>query len=155
VNRALLANLRSCSSTIFATACYVVIDVTTGRVQSANAGHPAPLLVRPAARLAERLNGQEAGHDPALGLMGETRYRTATHVLGARDRLLLFTDGIYEVESNTGQEFGYDRLQEVVQSRITAGNLQLLDELLVEVRSYSGSGEFSDDVCMVSVELAG
>lgn len=154
LNEDLVSNLQSCSSTIFATANYLVIDVRTGRVRSANAGHPVPLIIRPAARMVEQLDAEHRSHAPALGLMKDVTYATSTYALGLQDRLLLYTDGVCEVEAKDGQQFGVARLEEAVQRRLNIAPLPLLDELLMAARRFSATGEFTDDVCLLSVELA-
>ena len=153
INQALLENLKSVSSTVFATACCGVLDATTGRLRMANAGHPAPLLIRSATRQVERLAGAKSA--PALGILRDAVFTTLTTTLDVHDRLLLFTDGIYEVESAAGQEFGLDRLLATIQQRAAVTGGQLLDDLLTETRQYAATGEFTDDVCLVSVERVG
>jgi len=153
INQALLANLKSVSATVYATACYAVLDTATGCLQLANAGHPAPLVIRAATRQVERLTGLQSA--PALGILREAVFTTTTTTLAVQDRLLLFTDGIYEVEGATGQEFGLDRLLVAVRERTAVAGAQLLDDLLAETRQFSATGEFTDDVCLVSVERAG
>jgi serine phosphatase RsbU (regulator of sigma subunit) len=67
--------------------------------------------------------------------------------------LLLFTDGLYEVDSPGGGEFGQERLLRAVRQRAKLPAEQLLDELLAEVRHFGAMQEFEDDVCLVGVEL--
>ncbi len=152
INQALLANLKSVSATVFATACCGVLDVATGRLRLANAGHPASLVIRAAAGQVEQLTGVKPA--PALGILRDAIFTATTTTLDVRDRLLLFTDGIYEIESAAGQEFGMDRLLAAVRQRAAVSGAQLLDDLLAETRQYSATGEFTDDVCLVSVERA-
>ena len=152
INQALLANLKSVSSTVFATACYGVLDATTGQLRLANAGHPASLVIRAATGQVERLTGAQRA--PALGILRDAVFTTTNITLDVHDRLLLFTDGIYEVESAAGQEFGLDRLLAAVRRRAGVAGVQLLDDVLAETRQYSATGEFTDDVCLVSVERA-
>jgi len=151
----LLVNLKSVSSTVFATASYGVLDAATGRLQLANAGHPAPFVIRAATGQVERLTHAPGEHGPALGMLGEANYPTLTYTLEPRDQLFLFTDGIYEVEGPGGQEFGLDRLLAAVRHRAALRGVQLLDDVLLESRQYSATGEFTDDVCLVSAERAG
>jgi len=154
INQALLDNLKSVSSTVFATACYGVLDATNGRLRLANAGHPAPLVIRTATGKVERLAGTTKSA-PALGILRDAAFTTLTTTLDVHDRLLLFTDGIYEIESSAGQEFGLDRLLAAIQQRANVTGGQLLDDLLTETRQYAATGEFTDDVCLVSVERVG
>ena len=155
INQALLVNLKSVSSTVFATACYGVLDAATGRLQFANAGHPSPLVIRSATGQVERLASAPAEHGPALGMLSDANYPTQTYSLGLRDQLFLYTDGIYEVEGPGGQEFGLDRLLAAVRQRANLNGVQLLDDVLMESRRFSATGEFTDDVCLVSAERSG
>ncbi|MCG3150271.1 MAG: hypothetical protein PCFJNLEI_03752 [Verrucomicrobiae bacterium] len=155
INRALLANLQTCSATIFATACYLVVDVHTGRVRVANAGHPGPFIIRTTGQTVEQVNGTTIGRAPALGLTGDATFPTTTVALGVQDRLVLYTDGLYEVETKDGQEYGIERFAAALRRRINVSDMQLLDEVLAEARLFAATGEFTDDVCLLSVELTG
>jgi len=153
INHALLSNLKSVSATVFATACYGVLDATTGRLQLANAGHPAPLIIRAATGQVERLTGTKPS--PVLGLLRDATYTATTTTLAVNDRLLLFTDGIYEVTDAAGQEFGLDQLLAAVRKHTGSAGGKLLDDLMTDTRQHSATGEFTDDVCLLSVERAG
>lgn len=154
MNHALMTNLKTVSTTIFATAAYIVFDTATGEMRYANAGHPSPFILRRAAGTIERLDGQPAPHAPALGLVRDAVYPVSTQSLAVHDSVVLFTDGIYEVEGSDGQQFGLDKFQAAVGQRVASVGEPLLDELLAVTRRHSGSGEYSDDVCLVEVELA-
>ena len=151
VNQALQASLKTVSSTIFATACYGVLDVTSGRLRLANAGHPAPLLIRAGNWQVERLTGTRA---PALGLMGDATFPVTTAMLATHDRLLMFTDGMYEVDGPDGTQLGLDAFLTIVRQHASQPGTEMLDELLLACRRFAATGEFSDDVCLVSVERA-
>jgi sigma-B regulation protein RsbU (phosphoserine phosphatase) len=102
----------------------------------------------------ERLGGEALSHAPALGLMREAAYPVTSLPLVVGDALLLFTDGLYEVEGRDGKQFGFERLQEAVGRRIGLPAGQLLDELVAEARRHAASGEFGDDVCLLEIEFA-
>ncbi len=153
INTALMTNLKTVSATIFATACYIVADAATGQMRYANAGHPSPFLLRRTTGTVERLEDQALSHAPALGLIPDVIYPVAAHTLGVRDAVLLFTDGLYEVQSHDGKQFGFDELQEAVHRRVSLPGGELLEQLLVLTRRHA-AGEFTDDVCLVEVQLA-
>ena len=98
LNRALVDTLKHSSTTVFASAFYVVADLCSGELCYSNAGHPRPLRVTHTADSAESapLNGDRPG--PALGLIGNVKYQTCRCDLSPRDVILLFTDGLFEVE---------------------------------------------------------
>jgi serine phosphatase RsbU (regulator of sigma subunit) len=69
------------------------------------------------------------------------------------ERVLLFTDGIFEVENTEQEAFGEQRLVEVVDGLADKGIEELLDGVLERVRAFAGSGKFDDDVCLVGMEV--
>lgn len=152
INLGLIKNLKLATTTIFASAFYLVIDAATGEMLCANAGHPSPFWLRRDAGTVQLLPESDQARGPALGLMSETEYPTLRQRLGATDAVLLFTDGLYEVDDAEGNQFGLARLREEVQKRIRHKPGDLVNELVATVRKFSGSGEFSDDVCLVAVE---
>jgi sigma-B regulation protein RsbU (phosphoserine phosphatase) len=152
INLALFASLKSATTTTFASAFYLVIEATTGQMLSANAGHPSPLWLRRDAGTVQPLQESEHAHGPALGFMSEAEYHTSRQRLGPTDAVLLFTDGLYEVEGREGDQFGLSRVQEKVQNCLQRTGSALVNEVVAEIQKFSSSGEFSDDVCLVAVE---
>jgi sigma-B regulation protein RsbU (phosphoserine phosphatase) len=87
---------RSLPSGNVVTAFYGIVDITQRRMVYANAGHPRPLLVR--------ANGQIeplAATGAALGFPQLTPMREAYAVFGSGDGLVLFTDGVTDVECSS------------------------------------------------------
>ena len=70
-----------------------------------------------------------------------------------KDLFVFFTDGIYEVDNAHHKEYGQERLLRAVTQRSRLPGDQLFDELLQEVRGFSTSTEFEDDVCLVGMEI--
>ena len=153
VNRSLHAILRRTRDPFLATAFYLVADVSVGELRFANAGHPSPLFVDRTAGLVEPLKRRDPRHGPALGLFNKALYPTGRCPMAVQDLVLLFTDGLYEVDGVNHEEFGQDRLIQAVRARLKRPTGQLLDELLDEIQRFSGQQDFEDDVCIVSVEL--
>jgi serine phosphatase RsbU (regulator of sigma subunit) len=69
------------------------------------------------------------------------------------DRLLVFTDGAYEVEGAGGQFYGQQRLRETLLAGAKKPADQLLDEILVDLRRFSINGELSDDACLLALDF--
>jgi sigma-B regulation protein RsbU (phosphoserine phosphatase) len=97
------------------------------------------------------------GPGPALGLLPDFAYDTARRPCAAGDAVLLFTDGLYEAEDATGEQFGQKRLAAAVTARLGQPTARLLDGLLADVRATRppGAGPLPDDVCLVAAERAG
>ncbi|MGW6540258.1 PP2C family protein-serine/threonine phosphatase [Streptomyces sp. NPDC055051] len=96
------------------------LDTTTGRLRWINCGHPAPLLIRDRRIVTGALD--RAPHPP-LGLTGYGIAAPPVHSfqLQPGDRLLLFTDGVIDARSATGELFGEERLADIVVRALTEG----------------------------------
>jgi len=147
--------LKSTGSPMLTTAFYLVADRTTGVMRFANAGHPKPLLVRRSAGSVEPLVNVSGQSQPALGLFDDPPYQTTEVVLAPGDFVMLFTDGLYEVQGLNEELYSQERMMMDVQGLLSKPNKALFDELLEAIRAFSVSHEFDDDVCIVGIELAG
>jgi serine phosphatase RsbU (regulator of sigma subunit) len=152
INRSLRAILRRTREPFLATAFYTVADAAAGELRFANAGHPSPLRLASSSRLVEPLKLYDPRHGPALGLFERSDYFTCRCPLESNDRVILFTDGIYEATNGAGDEFGQDRLRRAVERRMDLPAERLFDELLGEVQQFTGDQAFEDDVCLVGIE---
>jgi sigma-B regulation protein RsbU (phosphoserine phosphatase) len=153
INRSLHAILRRTREPFLATACYVVLDVATGELRFANAGHPSPLRVARGSQEVQALKACDPRHGPALGLFEESVYPVGICPLAVNDLLILFTDGLYEAIGPDGQEYGMERLLKAIRERAQLPVEKLFDGLLEEIQSFSGVSEFEDDVCLVGAEV--
>lgn len=139
---------------MFATAFYLVADVRTGQMMYANAGHPSPLRVSRRREEVEAIPFESGARGPALGLIETAEYRTCSMSLDARDLVILFTDGLCEIERPDRETFGEERLRQAVESRLHAEPVDLFEQVVEEARNFSEGVGFTDDVCIVGIELA-
>jgi sigma-B regulation protein RsbU (phosphoserine phosphatase) len=152
VNHSLHTILRRTDHPMMSTAFYMMIDCGSSEFQFANAGHPSPLRARKDGSVAA-LRAVDRRHGPALGLFGESVYPTCRCPVEPGDRILIFTDGLYEAEGPNEEEYGLDRLIDAVKQRAHLPIPQLFDELLREIQHFTGTTEFQDDVCLLGLEL--
>lgn len=155
LNRGLQGMLERAGDLVFVTAVYLVIDVSRGELKFANAGHPSPLLLRKAGGV-ESLGVGAFGSGPALGMMPDEVYESATVALKPGDRVFVYTDGLYEAADSSGEEYGPERLQEAIGARANLATPLLLDSVLSAVREFGASATatgFADDICVLGVEF--
>src|SRR5438552_13343737 len=114
MNQALLAILRRTRTPMFASAFYVYVDVETGELRFGNAGHPKPLLLRKATRTVDVLAPSDCHIGSALGVFDQVHYEACSVQASQGDTILLFTDGLFEVEGPGGEYFDQRRLVEAV-----------------------------------------
>lgn len=153
MNASLLSILRRTGNPLFASAFYLVVDVQAGLLQYANAGHPLPLHVHRPTHSVTALAGSGGRPGPALGVFDDSRYATYTAPVAEGDVVMLFTDGLYEVEGARGQYFDQERIVAGIERRAHLPTEQIFEQTLDEVRKFSATGGFIDDVCMVAVEV--
>jgi sigma-B regulation protein RsbU (phosphoserine phosphatase) len=152
LNLQLRAILERVDEPFIATAFYMTADTATKETQFANAGHPAPMRVRRNERMVERISPESGKSGPGLGLFDEINYSTSRSTFEPNDCILLFTDGIYEVESPEGEQFGMDAVIASIRSHAELPAEKLFNALLADACSFSKKPDFDDDVCIVAVE---
>lgn len=132
---------------LFATCCYVALDLLSGRADLVVAGHPPPLVRRSDGRVLE----MAAPVGPPLGVAPEEEYRSAQVHLSLGDILVLFTDGLVE-DSRRPLEVGMSEVMTRLQ-RADSDDLGGLADALVA--DATASGNRSDDIAVLVVRHDG
>ena len=154
LNFDLCSILKNTGSPMLTTGFYAVADCETSKMRYANAGHPKPLLVRRSLGQVEPL-ANIGRSQPALGLFDDPPYQTSEITLNRGDFLMLFTDGLYEVQGQNEELYSQERLMLDVKSFLNHPPGILFDELLNVIRAFAVNGEFDDDVCLVGMDYVG
>ena len=137
----------STESNRFATLFLALYDDRARTLRYANAGHNAPMLVR-ADGSVERLT---AG-GTMVGAFDWMNFEEAQTTLGAGEVLVIFSDGISEAQNNLGEEYGEERLAQLVLAYKSASAEKLLEVIFDEVDNWSGVEERGDDQTLVIVK---
>jgi sigma-B regulation protein RsbU (phosphoserine phosphatase) len=153
LNRNLSRILRQTGSLIFVTAAYAVIDLGSRRLRYAQAGHPTPLRWDASARALRKVACRDELAGPALGLIDTFRFTTVEEDFGVGDRLVLFTDGVFEAANPGGEEFGAERLGREIERGVALPLNDSVQTLLNEVGKFCAGAPFADDVCVIAAEL--
>jgi sigma-B regulation protein RsbU (phosphoserine phosphatase) len=151
LNRDLTRILLKTGDFIFVTAAYAVVPFNGGKLRYARAGHPAPLCWESANGKVHPLDGSGG---PALGFVDQFKYDGAEHEFRPGDRLVLFTDGIFEAMNPAGDEFGTKRLAASLADLADRPLADALDSVVSSVSAFSAGAPFADDLCLVAVEMA-
>ena len=145
------ANEKLCEnneSGMFVTVWMGILDLTTGNVQFANAGHNPPLL--------KRANGDfeylktRAGF--VLAGMEGVRYRAGEITLNPGDRLFLYTDGVPEATNTDNKLYGEDRLLEFMNRNTSVEATKLLPALKENIDKFVGEAPQFDDITMLMLD---
>ena len=145
------ANEKLCEnneSGMFVTAWMGILDLTTGNVKFANAGHNPPLL--------KRANGSfeylktRAGF--VLAGMEGIRYRAGEITLNPGDRIFLYTDGVPEATNTENKLYGEDRLLTFMNQNSNVKATELLPALKANIDEFVGEAPQFDDITMLMLD---
>ncbi len=145
------ANEKLCEnneSGMFVTAWMGILDLKTGNVQFANAGHNPPLL--------KRANGEfeylktKAGF--VLAGMEGVRYRAGEITINPGDRLFLYTDGVPEATNSENKLYGEDRLLTFMNQNSNIEATKLLPALKNNIDKFVGEAPQFDDITMLMLD---
>ena len=142
------ANEKLCEnneSGMFVTAWMGILDLTTGKMQFANAGHNPPVIKRAGGEF-EYLRTR-AGF--VLAGMEGVRYRAAEMTLGPGDRLFLYTDGVPEATNTDNKLYGEDRLLAFMNKNVATDAVALLPALKADIDEFVGEAPQFDDITML------
>ena len=142
------ANEKLCEnneSGMFVTAWMGILDLITGNVQFANAGHNPPLLKRADGSF-EYLKTR-AGF--VLAGMEGVRYRVGELTLSPGDRLFLYTDGVPEATNVDNKLYGEDRLLSFMNQSASTEATKLLPALKANIDEFVGEAPQFDDITML------
>jgi sigma-B regulation protein RsbU (phosphoserine phosphatase) len=73
--------------------------------------------------------------------------------VAAGDLMLVFTDGLFEVENAQAEPFRIGRLRESIQRHSGLPLAQLMRDVFNEIESFAEGQAFADDVCFVGIEI--
>ena len=136
---------------MFITAWIGIIDLETGRMQCASAGHEYPVLMR----AGEDYAVLKDRHGLALAVMEGMHYKDYEIEFRPGDRLFVYTDGVPEAINEAEEQYGTQRLVDV----LNATKARRLDEVLPEIRKsisdFEGGAKQFDDITMLGFAYYG
>ncbi len=145
--------IRDSSEIIFVSAFYLIVDTQTSTASYGSAGHPSPFVANRQGKEVVPLISNLRGN-PALGLFPDSVYSKWNRPVHAGDIFLLFTDGVHEAYNLEGEEFGAERIREVIRTQLRRNGNQLSREVVQAVDRFIAPAMPADDICLVSVEVS-
>jgi serine phosphatase RsbU (regulator of sigma subunit) len=137
----------------FISAIYFVINSQTKKIRYARAGH-CPVLYFCAGK-EKAIYFKDKGI--ALGMVRNKSYKNFIQAnefeYKADDVMVLYTDGITEAKDAKGEEFGYERLEQVVSEVRSLGPKEIQDHLIKKLYEFTGTENINDDYTTMIVKF--
>jgi serine phosphatase RsbU (regulator of sigma subunit) len=120
-----------------------------GRLTYCNAGHNPPLVVG-----SSGVRRLEVGGQP-VGMFEDVIFDEETLPLETGDWVVIFTDGVSEALSVSGEEFGEDRILDVVRANLDVEPRAMLDALVARVKEFTHGAPQNDDLTALVLRYQG
>ena len=135
------------SDSHFITMSFGILNLKDNRMTFVSCGHPPALLIHKDGRTEElKING------PALGIYTSVNYNNESMHLTEGDILVMYTDGVMELENLHGENFGIDRLREVILKNKENAAKDLIRQVIRETKKFSGFETYLDDFTLVIIK---
>ena len=136
---------------MFLTVWIGILDIRTGKLTAANAGHEYPMVKSPDGEY-EILKDR---HGFVIGGLDESVYTEYELQLMPGSRLFVYTDGLPEATDREGKMFGLDRALEVLNEEPSADPEKVIKNMNAAVDGFVKDAEQFDDLTMLSFEYKG
>ena len=132
---------------MFVTVWIGILNLNTGRMDCANAGHEYPVVMRSDTGY-ELLKDK---HGLVLAAMTDIPVRSYEIQLNPGDRLFVYTDGVPEAINEKEEAYGTDRLISRLNRQKNSTQQKTLEDVLQDIRNFAGNAEQFDDITMLGL----
>ncbi|WP_169332825.1 PP2C family protein-serine/threonine phosphatase [Effusibacillus pohliae] len=123
-----------------------MFDTNSAEFLYTSAGHPSPILMRKNRDFPERLEGKGT----VIGILRNREYKDYSILLSKGDLIVGCTDGIFEAMDTYRQQYGYDRLMQVISKNKDQTMDDLIQSITSDVKQYSQDFK-RDDVTVIAI----
>jgi serine phosphatase RsbU (regulator of sigma subunit) len=134
---------------MFVSFAYLLLDKRTMTAHVATAGHPPIFLIQKSDGAIIEIRTPNL----ALAVQASTQYTERAVHVNHGDVLILYTDGITEAMNDKGEQFGADRLKELISNTERGSSEALSNSIMASVRTFAIKKEFADDATIVVVRV--
>lgn len=148
VNKAICVNNQE---KLFVTVWLGILDLKTGELTAANAGHEYPILKNPDSDF-EVVKDK---HGFVIGGFEEMKYTEYTLQMEPGSKLFVYTDGVPEATDSNEKMFGIERTVESLNKAKDESANAILEKVVRDVHEFVGDAEQFDDLTMMCIEYFG
>ncbi|MCP4138168.1 MAG: SpoIIE family protein phosphatase [bacterium] len=136
----------------YVTTFFCTIDKKTNVMNYCNGGHFPPMVYREKTNEIFDLIDLKS-KNPPLGWFENKTYSEITFQLEPADRLILYTDGIFECRNTIDEEYGIERFAQFCRSHRGLSPAEFTESIFNHVKDFAGSEHFDDDVCLLIFDV--
>ena len=139
----------------FFTMNYVVLNVKTGTLISSSAGHPPPIILREDGTLVQlKKGGRPIGTiDLRLSMDEPIVYEQDQEQIGVGDKLVFYTDGVYEYQNDRSDFYGNQRFHEKLTALKDQSVVDLIEASFEALMAFGNNTAPKDDVSLLGIQL--
>ena len=137
----------STSSEKFATLFYGIIDRDKHELTFCNAGHDRPFLFAKEGIIPRLQTG-----GIVLGFLQNFQYEEEKRILNKGELLLVYSDGVTETMNTYEEEYGEERLQQLVSKSINESAQAIIDKISTELKTFSKGLPQADDITLLIIK---
>ena len=139
----------------FFTMNYVVLNVKSGTLTSSSAGHPPPIILREDGTLVQlQKGGRPIGTiDLRLSADEPIVYEQEEEQIGAGDKLVFYTDGVYEYQNDRSDFYGNKRFHEQLTALKDRSVVELIEASFEALMTFGNNTAPKDDVSLLGIQL--
>jgi serine phosphatase RsbU (regulator of sigma subunit) len=134
---------------MFVSFAYLLLDKRSMTAHVATAGHPPIFLIQKSDGAIIEIRTPNL----ALAVQPSTQYTEQAVHFHKGDVLILYTDGITEAVNDKGEQFGSERLKELISDTERGSSEALSNSIMASVRTFTVNKEFADDATIVVVRV--
>ncbi|HWB84336.1 MAG TPA: GAF domain-containing SpoIIE family protein phosphatase [Bryobacteraceae bacterium] len=135
-----------CPDNCYATLFVARYDPLQRRLHYVNAGHELPFILRKRGRSYRTIRLESGG--PVIGMLRKPGYREGSVALNPGDLLVAYTDGLCEVTNPLGEEWGWRRLLEAIESCGGRTARDLVDYVIASAEKFAEGAPQGDDMTL-------
>jgi sigma-B regulation protein RsbU (phosphoserine phosphatase) len=133
---------------MFVTVFYAIYNISTGEIEYCNGGHNSPVILK--------TNGQvemmPMSKNCLVGTVDGWQYTSDKVQLGVGDTLMMYTDGVNEAFNTDYQEYGDDRMLQLMRQHNGDDCRTLIEAQMNDVKAFAGAAPQSDDITIMALK---
>ena len=136
---------------MFVTVWLGILEISTGKLTAANAGHEYPVLMQ----AGEKFELYKDKHGVVIGAMKGVKYKQYEMQLQPGAKLFVYTDGVPEASNDKNEMFGNERMVQALNENMDKSPEELLKNIKKSVDAFVLDAEQFDDITMLGLEYKG